>query len=107
MDNGRAVRRQQEAAVRQARERLDSAFDVRRVSDWGWDNLDAERRSRGLRIPHEVIVRSCSGSGDEGDARKARCDLSSVPMAGAGHLSRLSSFPLGYLWLGDRWSDSP
>src|SRR2546423_266947 len=57
MDNGRAVRWQQEAAVRQARERLDSAFDVRRVSDWGWDNLDAERRSRSLQA---MVVADCT-----------------------------------------------
>jgi len=75
MDKGRAVRRQQEAAVRYARACLDSAFDVRCVSDWGRDNLDAERGSRGLRIPHEVIVGSCLGSGDESHVRRARCDL--------------------------------
>jgi len=64
MDHGRAVRRQQKAAVWYARERLDSAFNVRRVSDRGWNNLDAERRPCGLRIPHEVIVGGCLGSGD-------------------------------------------
>src|SRR5262249_30361202 len=75
MDNSRAIRWQQEAAVRRARKRLDSAFDVGRVSDRGRDDLDVERRSRDLRIPHEVIVGSRLGSRDECDTRKARCDL--------------------------------
>jgi hypothetical protein len=39
MNNGRAIRWQEEPAVRHARERLDSAFDIRRASDRRWNNL--------------------------------------------------------------------
>src|SRR5262249_13128974 len=85
MDNGRAIRWQEEPAVRHARERLDSAFDVRRVSDRSWNNLDAERRTCDLRVPHKVIVGGCLGSGDKRDARKARCDLLKHPQPLAGN----------------------
>jgi hypothetical protein len=70
------------------RERFDSAFDGHRISDRGWDNLDAERRPRDLRTPHEIIVGGCSRSSDESDARQVGRDLHKhrQPLSGDAYL---------------------
>ena len=56
MRDGRDVRRQEQAAVRHARERLDCALNVGGVLDRSGHKFDRERRRRGLGRSHEIVI---------------------------------------------------
>ena len=69
MVESRSIRRQEKAAIRRTRNRLDGAPDVGSVFDWVGYKLDCQRRSRGYGPPQKVVIGRRLGVGDECSAR--------------------------------------
>ena len=83
MEDGRAIRRQDQAAVRHAREGLDGALDVGGVLDGAGHKLDRERRRQRPRPTagsnHKAVVLGLA-------TRAARARRGAISLSIASHL---------------------